>query len=353
MSRLSTASRIDGPNYPLNWWYVAAPSAGVGHHLLGRRLLGVPVVLYRTADGTVVGLRDRCAHRAFPLSRGTLDGDTLVCGFHGFSYDSTGSCIRVPSQAQVPIGAGVPAIPTVDDGNLVWAWVGDPARVGLHGVPELPWLADPAWTTCGGELRVEANYLLLHENFADVTHVPFVDPDIAPAALHSVAPPLEVEVTEQSVSFSRTYPASSLSGWHVEATGLPADGLYPQREAGGLVSPGLWVDLWEVTAPDPESAGNRSYCLRFTQAVTPTDPASSLLTWRVSRNFRLEHEGVTQLLERAFTQYYGRVGETLETVQANIAADGHGREVHVSADAAGLRVRRIVAAMLADESDRF
>jgi phenylpropionate dioxygenase-like ring-hydroxylating dioxygenase large terminal subunit len=353
MSRPSTASRPGGANYPMNWWYVAAPSAAVGHELLGRRLLGVPVVLYRTASGAVVALRDRCAHRAFPLSRGSLDGDTVVCGFHGFRYDSTGSCIGVPSQSQVPIGAGVPAIPTVEAGSLVWAWVGDASRVGLHGVPELPWLADPAWTTSGGELPVAANYLSLHENFADVTHVPFVDAEIAPAALHAVAPPLEVEVTEQSVSFSRTYPASPLSPWHVAATGLPGHGHYPQLEQGGLVSPGLWVDTWEVTGPDPASGADRSYCLRFTQAVTPVDPSTSVLTWRVSRNFRTEDDSVTTLLERAFTRYYGRVGATLETLQASIDTDGYGHEVHVSADAAGLRVRRIVAAMLAEEIGRF
>ena len=47
---------------------------------LARRLLGLPVMLYRRLDGTPVALEDRCAHRSFALSRGTLHGDTVVCG---------------------------------------------------------------------------------------------------------------------------------------------------------------------------------------------------------------------------------------------------------------------------------
>jgi phenylpropionate dioxygenase-like ring-hydroxylating dioxygenase large terminal subunit len=37
------------PTYPYKCWYVAATSDEVGEGLLGRRLLGIPVVLYRRA----------------------------------------------------------------------------------------------------------------------------------------------------------------------------------------------------------------------------------------------------------------------------------------------------------------
>lgn len=63
-----------------NAWYVAALADEVTRQPLARRLLGVPVMLYRQLDGTPVALEDRCAHRSFPLSRGSIDGDTVVCG---------------------------------------------------------------------------------------------------------------------------------------------------------------------------------------------------------------------------------------------------------------------------------
>ena len=61
-----------------NAWYVAAWSREVGRHLLARRLLDEPVVLYRRNDGTPVALLDRCAHKLAPLSMGRLVDDLPV-----------------------------------------------------------------------------------------------------------------------------------------------------------------------------------------------------------------------------------------------------------------------------------
>ena len=57
-------------------------------------ILGEPVVLFRTQDGTPVAFEDRCAHRHLPLSMGTLVGDTLQCRYHGLRYDKTGACVK-------------------------------------------------------------------------------------------------------------------------------------------------------------------------------------------------------------------------------------------------------------------
>ena len=88
-------------------WYVAALASEVSRQPLARRLLDVPVMLYRRLDGTAVALEDRCAHRSFPLSRGSIEGDSVVCGYHGARYGVDGRCSHVPSQAQVPPAAVV------------------------------------------------------------------------------------------------------------------------------------------------------------------------------------------------------------------------------------------------------
>ena len=68
-------------------------------------------------------------------------------------------------------------------------------------------------------MEVAAGFLLLHENFADVTQVPFVAPEIAPAVLAATTPPLEVVVTETTVELRREFPAAPLPGWQAEMLG--------------------------------------------------------------------------------------------------------------------------------------
>jgi toluene monooxygenase system ferredoxin subunit len=40
-------------------------------------------------DDTVHAFADRCAHLAFPLSEGTLEGRVLTCAAHQWQYDVT------------------------------------------------------------------------------------------------------------------------------------------------------------------------------------------------------------------------------------------------------------------------
>jgi len=69
-------------------WYVAAWAHEVTRGLLARRLLGEPVVLYRSTAGDPVALEDRCLHRRAPLSLGRVVGDEVECGYHGLRYDA-------------------------------------------------------------------------------------------------------------------------------------------------------------------------------------------------------------------------------------------------------------------------
>jgi vanillate O-demethylase monooxygenase subunit len=129
---------------------------------------------------------------------------------------------------------------------------------------------------------------------------------------------------------------------------LPADAEHVQREQGAFVTPGLWVDRWDVYV---DSARNETevHTFRFTHAVTPIAPGRTRHAWRVSRNFALGGQAGKILLP-IFTDYYQRVKGILETMQRLLDTDGPRQEVNVSADAAALQVRKIIRNMLADEA---
>lgn len=341
---MATSRRAFSEQMPTDCWYAALPSAQVGHGLVALRALGLPVVLFRTEAGSVVALEDRCAHRAYPLSAGTLVGDEVVCGLCGFRYDSDGQCVGVPTQPNVPFGAKVAAYPTVESDGIVWVWLGEPGRARLHRVPSLPWLADDAWESVGGEAEVAAGFLLLHENFADVTQVPFVAPEISPAVLGSATPPLDVVVTETTVSLHREFSPAPLPAWQAELLGGTTAEFSTQQDAHFL-SPAAWVDHWDVTAADGTNAR-----LRFTQLVTPTAPGRSRVLWRVSRDFAVGDSAAGTRVAGLFEDYYARVFRAMETAQAVLDTDGPGPEANVAADVAALKVREIVLAMLAEET---
>lgn len=79
------------------WYYALA-----GHELrrgclLHRTLLGEPVLLGRTRAGEVFALRDICPHRAMPLSYGRLCDGQVECPYHGWRFDTAGTCVHIPS----------------------------------------------------------------------------------------------------------------------------------------------------------------------------------------------------------------------------------------------------------------
>ena len=90
-----------------NAWYGAGLSADFQvRGLQSLVIAGKPIVLWRDDEGTVVAFDDRCVHKRMPLSAGrVLDDGTVECAYHGLCYDSTGTCVKIPSQPGQPISS--------------------------------------------------------------------------------------------------------------------------------------------------------------------------------------------------------------------------------------------------------
>ena len=80
------------------FWNPAMPVTMVDAGPQAFTLLGERLVLWRDGLGTYAAMEDRCCHRSAPLSKGWIDGNTLVCGYHGWSYDTAGACVRIPQR---------------------------------------------------------------------------------------------------------------------------------------------------------------------------------------------------------------------------------------------------------------
>lgn len=164
-----------------NHWYGAVWAKDLGDEPKGLRILGKPIILFRTADGGIAVLDDLCPHRFVPLRLGQIvSGERIRCGYHGLEFDRTGTCVHNPHMnGRIPPAAKVKAYRAVERHGMVWVWLGDgeadpckipnlapldsdgtPPGQGVHYVPT------------GGRfsLVMKANYALIGDNLLDLSH---------------------------------------------------------------------------------------------------------------------------------------------------------------------------------------
>ena len=340
--RASTAAMrqmADGnTDFVKNEWYVVAFAGELQRLLLKRTVLGQRLVLFRTQAGVPVALDDRCAHRSFPLSAGTLDGDTVVCGYHGLRYDVAGDCIQVPSQKTCPKGLGVRAFPLAERGPFVWAWLGE-STPDLSRIPDTPWLDGTEWTSSQGYFHLPANYVSLHENLLDLTHLSFVHarsfgtPDYAGA-------PYESSLEEGRYRITRKVVPTRLPPVWAKPTGLEHDAA-ARIATSEFVSPGLHVvtaNFYDSRLP-PEH--RREFRIRTCHVPTPETRHSTHYFIVHSRDFALGDAGVTRFMHdelfRAFDEDVVALTR-LEEVLANPGAPFY--EMSIASDAPSVAMRR-------------
>ena len=187
-----------------NCWYVAGWSKDYGRELKAETYLGDDIVIYRREDGAPVALENACPHRKLPLSDGNLKGDTVECGYHGLTFDCTGTCVAAPTQqGQIPRRAVVRSYPVTDRYRLLWIWMGDPALADPNLIFPVENFDDPSWgCTDGGVLDIGCNYLWVCDNLLDPSHVAWVHVSSF-AGAGTDEEPLSVEKTDRGVIVSR------------------------------------------------------------------------------------------------------------------------------------------------------
>ncbi len=109
-------------------WFPIARIADLAARPVAARLLDVPLVVYRTPAGVHVA-RDLCPHRGVPLSMGWIEGDEIVCAYHGLRYGPDGRCRKIPAQPNVRPSAifAMTMLPAIERYGLVWTSL-DPGR---------------------------------------------------------------------------------------------------------------------------------------------------------------------------------------------------------------------------------
>jgi vanillate O-demethylase monooxygenase subunit len=329
-------------------WYVAGHGHEVRRGLLARTILGEPIVFYRTVTGDPVGLADRCVHRRFPLSQSTLDGDRVVCGYHGFTYDPSGACVSVPAQQRIPRTARVKRYPVVERDSLLWVWIGDESAADPAAIPRAPWLAGAGWATVSGMEHVPARYSLVVDNLLDLSHETYLHagtigtPEVA-------ATPITTEVDDDRgiVYVSRHMVGAECPPFYAKSTGIQTR---IDRWQDIEYHPPCLYQLHVRVAPTgvpPEPDDRGAFHVEVVYAITPETAHTTHLSWAVARDFALDDPEVSQFLHDSNRTVIGQDIAALTTLERVVAEEAAGyRELSVNIDTGGLGARRLLKRMV-------
>ena len=342
-----------------NYWYVAA----WGHELevgkiVGRTLLGEPVVLFRTPDDKAHAFEDRCCHRRAPLSLGRMLGDKLQCGYHGLVYTADGKVVGIPGQTMVPPGAQVRTYPLGDRHRFAWIWMGDPALADPAKIPDHLYFSndDPKWAPVGGYLNFKCNYKLLVDNLLDLTHETFLHAKTIGNEHVANTPLAKVNRDDKGVTALR---------WMINIEPPPFFVRY------GNYKPGTKVDRWQNIRFEPPShvtldvgvalagtgapEGDRSQGISHwvMDAITPETERSTHYFWAFTRSHRLDDKSLSDYFEPAvYNTFYEDQG-MLEGQQRIIDAAPKAPEIDINADSAQMQFRRMTARLLEEEAKQY
>ncbi|MBY8605616.1 aromatic ring-hydroxylating dioxygenase subunit alpha [Burkholderia arboris] len=88
----------------------------------GLSIFGTRVVVFQGEGGQLHILDGYCPHMGADLGRGQVDGDTLVCPFHGWSWAGDGTCAAIPYSARIPPKARIKSWPVMEQNHLLFVW---------------------------------------------------------------------------------------------------------------------------------------------------------------------------------------------------------------------------------------
>mmetsp|Transcript_11731 Transcript_11731/g.17221 ORF Transcript_11731/g.17221 Transcript_11731/m.17221 type:complete len:250 (-) Transcript_11731:985-1734(-) len=105
----------------------------------------VDYVVSKTADGEIICMEDKCAHKGAALSQGRVSGNgkNFQCAYHGWSFDGkSGECTEIPqlvkadgSSTQIPSRACGKAVPAQIHQEMVWIFPGGGLEKALQASP--------------------------------------------------------------------------------------------------------------------------------------------------------------------------------------------------------------------------
>jgi phenylpropionate dioxygenase-like ring-hydroxylating dioxygenase large terminal subunit len=309
-------------------WHPVARSDALGEKPIQAQLLDVDLVIYRAAGRAIVA-RNLCVHRGTQLSLGWVEGDVIVCPYHGFRYGPDGRCRSVPAHPDMAISPKlrITVFPTIERFGLIWTTLNG----SLDALPQFE-----AWNDCEFQpimaptIDINSSSGRQVEGFLDVAHFAWAHTESFGDRNNPVVPSYLIERT----SFG------------IRANYLSTVSNYP-KHLQHLAPPDFqWLRVFEVFPPFCAGLtvhfpnGGR---LCILNAASPMSARKTRLFCPLARNFDKESP-----LEDVFAFNLKIFNEDRVIVESQKPADlplDMQMETHIAADRTSIAYRKLLKSM--------
>jgi phenylpropionate dioxygenase-like ring-hydroxylating dioxygenase large terminal subunit len=309
-------------------WHPVAYAADVARAPHATTLLGEPLVLWRDTDGTPHAFRDVCVHRGTALSIGCVEGDEIVCAYHGWRYRGDGACTAIPQLAEparVPARARAVVYPALERYGIVWTALEPPPRP----LPDVPELDDPRWRTVRtGPFAWACDASRQVENFTDFGHFAFVHTGLLGDPSQAAVAPYEVSADGPVLRYAYGRPDAP------NTEQFPVFAAQERREATRRTRYALHLPYTIVEHIDWGGADGLVYFF----ASQPVAQDRCVGYCLVARNYNLEQpDEVIQAFERTI---FGQDQHVVESQRPDRVPFDLAAELHLTFDAVAVAYRR-------------
>lgn len=247
------------------------------------RVFGENYAAFRSRDGRVAIVDEKCPHRGASLVLGRNEECGLRCLYHGWAISVEGKVVQTPNDPTFKRPDLIPVrhVPVREAGEMIWAWFGkgqEPAfpRFVFNQVPT----GTHVRTTVG---IVKANWLQLVENVLDplhtaILHGPGNKENWAGAEGHPAA-----NAGSPIYESLNTPPLRELPPSHFELDRTAYGFRYLQKFAYGGIGEGMWLPVVMPAWVFAAGAGLSAHGDRVIFGHTPIDDESTML-WVVGYN---------------------------------------------------------------------
>ncbi|MEL6938491.1 MAG: aromatic ring-hydroxylating dioxygenase subunit alpha [Cyanobacteria bacterium J06598_1] len=322
------------------FWYPIAFIKDITDSPVGCTLLDQRLVIWRTQQ-TLCVANDICLHRGVPLSMGQVLADQLICKYHGFHYDTTGQCTKIPANpsANIPAKLCLKTYPVREAYGLVWTTLMDSSGLGDDGdsaqmdgditFPDFPEWDDASYQQIlPDSIALEAAAGRQMEGFLDVAHFAWVHADSFGDPNNPVVPRYDVQPTKTGV---RAKYVSTVSNFPKGLQHLAPAGFQWLRDFEVFLP---FTALLRVHFPN----GGR---LCILNAASPISARKTRVFSPICRNF--DHD---QPLEPVYEFNYQIFNEDKAVVEAQYPEDlplDLRTEAHIEADQTSIAYRKGLA----------